>query len=73
MPATGIMPVINLARCTKCGVCVPACPEGVLVMEAGGPVFAQADQCTYCASCEDACPENAIRCEMEFVWEEDIQ
>ena len=72
LQTTGFTPEIDLSRCTKCGACVSACPEGVLVMQANGPAIAYPERCSYCALCEDACLEAAIRCEMEFAWEEDI-
>lgn len=70
---TGFTPEINLDKCTRCGACVTACPEGVLAMRELGPAIVRADLCTYCASCEDACPESAVRCELEFVWDDSNQ
>ena len=64
---------ILLESCTHCGACVIACPEGILAMLPGGPVITWADQYTYCGSCEEACPEEAIHCELEIIWEENIQ
>ncbi len=55
-----IMPVIDLERCTGCGDCVTACPEGALELIDGKPVLLNADACLYEGVCEDMCPEGAI-------------
>ena len=46
--------------CTRCGECLAACPEKIIVASAGGfPSinFAQGE-CTFCGACADACPES---------------
>ncbi len=46
--------------CTRCGECLAACPERIIVPSAGGfPSidFAQGE-CTFCGACADACPES---------------
>ncbi|MCL2020648.1 MAG: ferredoxin-type protein NapF [Betaproteobacteria bacterium] len=47
--------------CVRCGVCVAACPTGLLAEGAGG--FPEADfqraHCTFCADCVHACAEHA--------------
>jgi ferredoxin-type protein NapF len=44
--------------CTRCGACVAACPEGIVVRGDGG--FPEVDfsrgECTFCADCAHACP-----------------
>jgi ferredoxin-type protein NapF len=50
--------------CTRCGACLEACPEGILVNGDGG--FPEVDitqgsgECTFCRACVDACPEPAF-------------
>ena len=45
--------------CTRCGECLAACPEKVIVPSAGG--FPSIDfangECTFCGACAEACPE----------------
>lgn len=47
--------------CTRCGDCIQACPESVLLRGDGGfpefdPSLAGA-ACTFCGACAEACPE----------------
>ncbi|HEV7368592.1 ferredoxin-type protein NapF [Arenibaculum sp.] len=48
--------------CTRCGLCIGACPDGLLVRGDGG--FPRIDftlgECTFCRACVDACPEPAF-------------
>lgn len=59
--------VVDTERCKGCGVCVSACPCGVLALSAnvngkGYPYveMANADACTGCASCGIICPDSCI-------------
>jgi ferredoxin-type protein NapF len=49
-------------RCTRCGDCIAACPEGVLLRGDGGfPRFEPAlGACTFCMACVDACEPRAL-------------
>ena len=53
-------PIINTDECSACGICVDACPDGVLeiVGDAAEPVHE--DACTACATCMEECPMGAI-------------
>ena len=62
------LPVIDATKCTLCGICVDACPEEVLAIEAGSLVFTHPEQCTLCAECETVCPENAVACYYQISW-----
>lgn len=51
-----------LARCTRCGECMPACPTVVIVPGDGGyPVvdFSRGE-CTFCGACADRCAPSAL-------------
>jgi ferredoxin-type protein NapF len=49
-------------RCERCGECVDACPESILVIGDGG--FPDIDfargGCTFCGACEAACRHGAL-------------
>ena len=55
-----IMPLIDLAKCNGCGVCVDRCPTRALALQSGQVALARPDVCSYCAACEDVCPTQAI-------------
>ncbi|HDI11118.1 MAG TPA: 4Fe-4S dicluster domain-containing protein [Candidatus Acetothermia bacterium] len=64
--AKGIV-VIDKERCKGCGLCIDACPFGVLGFSqeynsSGYQVayMAHPDRCTGCAICAQVCPEVAI-------------
>lgn len=68
------MPVIDLEKCDRCGLCVSICKCGVLVIEddvvkvINSP---ERDTCTrWCNSCELVCPLEAITCPFEIVLED---
>ncbi len=48
-----------LARCSGCGECARACPEGVIARGRGGAPLLDfsGGECSYCAACARACPE----------------
>jgi len=52
-------PVIDMNKCTVCGVCVDICPGDVLVME-DEPVVARPEECWHCGACYLDCQEEAI-------------
>lgn len=48
-------------KCTHCGVCVPLCPSGALVMDINShKVEFLEDKCIACELCIPACPVRAI-------------
>ena len=47
-------------KCEGCGVCVNACPFGVLELMDGKAVVAHPEKCRKCGACIRACPNNAI-------------
>ena len=62
------LPVIDLKRCTLCGMCVDTCPEDVLAINRDILLFAREEQCTMCADCETVCPEGAVACHYWISW-----
>ena len=52
-----VKPKLDEAKCTKCGICVEACPMGSIKPEAPGIVDGI---CIKCCGCEKKCPEGAL-------------
>ena len=52
-----VKPKLDEAKCTKCGICVSACPMGSIKEEAPGVVDGI---CIKCCGCEKKCPEGAL-------------
>jgi NAD-dependent dihydropyrimidine dehydrogenase PreA subunit len=55
-----ILPLIDLARCTGCGVCVQRCPTDAVAVHEHKAAIDRPQACTYCDLCETYCPEGAI-------------
>jgi Fe-S-cluster-containing hydrogenase component 2 len=50
---------IDEDKCSGCGVCVEACPEGAIVLRDSAAAI-ERHLCTGCADCLAACPQAAI-------------
>ena len=50
---------IDEDKCSGCGVCVEACPEGAIVLRDSAAAI-ERHLCTDCADCLVACPQAAI-------------
>ncbi|CAJ1921676.1 ferredoxin-type protein NapF [Aeromonas jandaei] len=59
------------AGCTRCGDCLAACPEQILVNGEGGfpTVDFQRGECTFCGDCVAACKEPLFRPASETPWQ----
>lgn len=57
--------------CTRCGDCLAACPEQILVNGEGGfpTVDFQRGECTFCGDCVAACKEPLFRPALETPWQ----
>lgn len=81
-PGAWIEPVF-LGRCTRCDLCLKACPPAILIrarhplMGEGTPVVdINLGPCTMCMACVEACPEQALSASEErrmgrAVWHRD--
>ncbi len=54
------IPIIDLARCTGCSLCVEACPTAALTLQGSFAVVSNPRACLYTGNCELVCPEDAI-------------
>ena len=63
-PRQRLIPIINTARCTGCGWCVPTCHLHLLSLEVQHwrktSVLHDADTCTGCRKCAVKCPFGVI-------------
>jgi ferredoxin len=51
----------NEAKCTDCGVCVPICPTGALVVDQHSrKVYFYDNKCIACELCVKVCPTRAM-------------
>jgi len=55
-----LIPKIDSSRCVGCGVCVNACPTGVLALVGGKSRVVHAEACVRCGVCSNLCPSHAI-------------
>ena len=66
----GEKPIINMAKCNGCGLCVSVCVCGGLVMVNNVVTVIEVEECDWCTICEAVCPTGAILCPFEIVIEE---
>ncbi|MDR2108975.1 MAG: 4Fe-4S binding protein [Coriobacteriales bacterium] len=53
-------PIINTDECSACGICVDACPQGVLDIVGNAASVVNEDACIACGDCMEECPMGAI-------------
>ena len=80
METTAPLPRVDQALCTRCGLCVEACPCHAIEMTKDGPVFHCGQHCNHggkCPNdgdcwcvCQEACLEGAIECPFEIVFDD---
>jgi MinD superfamily P-loop ATPase len=58
-PVASLIPVIDLDKCARCGVCERVCEFGAITC-LGPVVQVQANLCKSCGACVSACPRKAI-------------
>jgi NAD-dependent dihydropyrimidine dehydrogenase PreA subunit len=65
--AEWLLPLINIGRCTGCGLCAVHCPGHVVEMVEARPAVRRPEACTYCGDCEALCPSEAIALQYEII------
>jgi MinD superfamily P-loop ATPase len=55
-----ILPLIDLSRCTGCGLCEQLCPTQAVAVQRNRAVIIHPNECSFCEVCESYCPEGAI-------------
>jgi uncharacterized protein (DUF362 family)/Pyruvate/2-oxoacid:ferredoxin oxidoreductase delta subunit len=53
-------PCVEQDNCTRCAICIHACPNKVITMKNDGLVF-DYSKCIACFCCQEACPNAAIK------------
>ena len=69
MSRSRLLPEIDAAKCTSCGLCVVRCPENAVALDASGPIISDPAACSYCGVCESVCPVGAIQLMYEILWD----
>lgn len=65
------MPIIDQAKCNRCGLCVSVCACGAIVLVGNTVTIIETEDCHWCTNCEAVCPTAALTCSFEIVIEEE--
>lgn len=49
--------LVDSSRCTGCGMCIEACPEGAIALGEDGRARLDRDRCRVCGECVDLCAQ----------------
>ena len=60
MPTSWVLPLIDLRRCTGCGICAVLCPTHAVKVQLGKATIVHPGACSFCEVCETYCPTGAI-------------
>jgi len=58
-------PMVDIGKCSECGVCAENCPVGAIKLEPH-PIFDR-DKCIRCYCCQEGCPNGAIAFKKTFL------
>jgi phosphoadenosine phosphosulfate reductase len=47
--------VLRANMCTRCAICVRACPTGAISLDLSGPMMIDASKCNQCGKCAESC------------------
>ena len=69
------LPQVNEGLCSRCGLCIEACPCGSAELQEEGVLFScpevctttVGDSCNCSCLCEEVCPTGAISCAFDIV------
>lgn len=64
------MPIIDQAKCNRCGLCISVCACNALRMIDNIITAIETEECGWCLECEAVCPTGAIVASFEIVIEE---
>lgn len=59
------MPVFDQEKCIKCKQCILLCPEGCIIEDDDGKIYASMTFCKGCGICAYECPVKAIEMVLE--------
>ena len=60
-------PVVDLDKCTFCGICDNHCPLDVIFVESDVVDVRYPNECWHCGACRQDCPTGAIEIEFPLI------
>lgn len=52
--------IVDLEKCTRCGLCSQVCPSGIIRVNENGPLLIAPKACIRCGHCVAVCPHAAL-------------